>query len=74
MFHSTKPPRSCAIPLADHLPDPDHSIEEERWVVIGETNVGRLLVVCYLDDSDVIRIFSAREPTRTEARRYRDRR
>jgi uncharacterized DUF497 family protein len=54
----------------------DHG-SEERWVTIGETATGNLLVVVHtwaeIDaDHSIVRIISARQPTRNEARQYRD--
>jgi uncharacterized DUF497 family protein len=50
--------------------DPDHSIEESRFIVMGRSKQGRLLVVAYTERSDAIRIVSAREATRQEQRIY----
>ena len=63
-------------PLARSMPDPD-SAGEERWITLGEAASGKLLVVVHswidLDpDRTLIRIISARSPTRNEARTYRE--
>ncbi|GIK61923.1 MAG: hypothetical protein JETCAE03_22620 [Ignavibacteriaceae bacterium] len=52
--------------------DPEHSISEERFIILGITNKLRLLVVVhtYKEDGDVIRIISARKATRTETIYY----
>jgi hypothetical protein len=50
--------------------DPDHSVEESRFIIIGQTKRGRLLVVAYTERSDGIRIISAREATRREREIY----
>ena len=50
--------------------DPDHSIEESRFIVMGRSKQGRLLVVAYTERSDAIRIVSARKATRQEQRIY----
>ena len=52
--------------------DETHSIEEDRFVVIGISENMRLLLVChcYKDDGDKIRIISARKATRPEANQY----
>lgn len=57
------------------MADPDHSGEEERFVVIGLSSKSRLLVVChcYRDPDCTIRIISARRATRTERFRYEER-
>jgi uncharacterized protein len=63
-------------PLARSMLDPD-SVDEERWVTIGETSTGSLLVVVHTwadtgPDSSAVRIISARQATRNEARQYRE--
>ena len=53
-------------PLSLIFPDPDHSIEENRFVSMGLASTGRLLVVAHTDRNDTVRIISAREATRRE--------
>ena len=50
--------------------DPDHSTEEARFIIMGQSEQGRLLVVAYTERSDTIRIISAREATRQERTIY----
>ena len=50
--------------------DPDHSTEESRFIIMGQSRQGRLLVVAYTERSDTIRIISARAATRRERRTY----
>lgn len=52
--------------------DPDHSEEEERFVILGLSNKANLLVVCHCcrASETVIRIISARKATRTESQYY----
>ena len=58
-------------PLAGTIPDPDHSFEEARFVTIGFSAKGRLLVVVHTEeDDDPVRIISAREATPQERKRY----
>jgi uncharacterized DUF497 family protein len=54
------------------IPDPEHSISEERFIILGITNKLRLLVVVhtYKENDDVIRIISARKATKTETKYY----
>lgn len=54
------------------VPDPDHSAEEDRFVLLGMSWALRVLVVChcYREASDVIRIISARKATRAERAQY----
>jgi uncharacterized DUF497 family protein len=50
--------------------DPKHSIEEHRFLIIGESNLQRLFIVSYAERDDKIRIISARELTPQERRNY----
>ena len=52
--------------------DPDHSAEEERFVLLGLSSTLRLLVVahCYRSADSIIRIISARHATKAEERSY----
>ena len=59
-------------PLSDTVDDPDHSAEERRFIIIGISEKGRMLVVAHADDVEVIRIISAREPTQGERRFYEE--
>jgi hypothetical protein len=52
------------------IPDPDHSIDEERYITIGWSNRHRLLMVAHADRGNRIRIISARELTRREQKAY----
>ncbi len=50
------------------IPDPDHSDDEDRFILLGMSWSLRVLVVChcYRETSSVIRIISARKATKTE--------
>ena len=50
--------------------DPDHSENEEQYLIIGTSNQGRLLIVSYTERGDAIRLISARELTRSEREAY----
>lgn len=52
--------------------DPDHSWEEDRFVVFGLSSIGQLLVVAYTERGERIRIISARPATRTERKLYEE--
>lgn len=52
------------------VPDPDHSFDEERFLIFGRTAAGRHLVAAFTDRDDRIRIISARPMTRRERRAY----
>ena len=58
--------------LSITYPDPDHSIDENRFVTIGESRHGRLLIVAHTERGDDIRIISARETTRQERQSYEE--
>ncbi|HQZ17834.1 MAG TPA: BrnT family toxin [Vicinamibacteria bacterium] len=57
-------------PLASTIPDPDHSVHEARFLTIGRSNAGRLVVVSHTDREDEVRIISARPGTRVEKKKY----
>ncbi len=52
--------------------DPDHSEEEERFILLGFSHRANLLVVChcYRQSESVIRIISARRATKNEEKAY----
>jgi uncharacterized DUF497 family protein len=50
--------------------DPDHSTDEHRFIVMGRSKRGSLLVVAYTERSNEIRLISAREATRQERKTY----
>lgn len=50
--------------------DPKHSVKEHRFLIIGESNRQRLLIVSYTERDGKIRIINARELTPQEIRNY----
>ena len=54
------------------IDDPDHSEDEERFVLLGLSSALRLLLVChcYRSEGNVIRIISARKANAQESRSY----
>lgn len=52
--------------------DPDHSDDEERFIILGMSSKANMLVVChcYRASETVIRIISARKATKTESKYY----
>lgn len=50
--------------------DPAHSLGEERFVTIGQTPQGALLVVVHADKGETVRIISARPATVKERKAY----
>jgi uncharacterized DUF497 family protein len=59
-------------PLSDTFDDPNHSTEERRFVIIGMSERGRMLIVAHTDDGGTVRIVSARELTRGEREFYEE--
>jgi uncharacterized DUF497 family protein len=57
-------------PLSLTTPDPLHSVDEERFVLMGESVRGRILVVVHTEREGDIRIISARVATRRERGNY----
>lgn len=57
-------------PLALLMPDPDHSLGEKRYIVLGMSNRQRLLVVAFAERPPRTRLISARRAARRERRRY----
>lgn len=54
------------------LYDPDHSDDEERFLTIGYSNRGRLLVVSHTGRGTRLRIINARPLTPKERRQYEE--
>ncbi|MBQ8813430.1 MAG: BrnT family toxin [Lachnospiraceae bacterium] len=56
------------------IDDPDHSEQEDRFIILGQSSTVKLLVVChcYRESDTVIRIISARKATKTETTQYYD--
>jgi hypothetical protein len=61
-----------ADPLALTGYDPDHSVAEDRFLTMGLSAAGRLLIVSHTDCEDVVRVITAREVTRRERKDYED--
>jgi uncharacterized protein len=59
-----------ADPLARIYDDPDHSLDEARFLLIGHSVAGRVLLVVHAEKGDIVRIISARRPTTRERARY----
>ena len=60
-------------PISILLFDPDHSLSEERYLVLGMSNRQRLLVVACVERPPKTRLISARRATPSERRRYEER-
>ena len=59
-------------PLARIFSDEDHSIEEQREILIGHSSQRRLPVVCFTAYGGSVRIFSARPATKSGRRDYEE--
>lgn len=59
-------------PLALTFPDPDHSFDESRWLLFGQSRYGRILAVVYTVRRGRHRIISARLATRHERKTYEE--
>lgn len=59
-------------PLSITFPDPDHSINESRFVTIGLSTSGKIIILSHTDRGDRIRIISARKTTRKEQKFYEE--
>lgn len=59
-------------PLYVDFYDPDHSSEEHRYIIIGQSRRGRLLLVLHTERGDVTRLISAREVSRSEREAYEE--
>jgi uncharacterized DUF497 family protein len=54
---------SFGDPLSLTLPDPDHSVDEVRLLLLGRSTSGRLLIIAFTDRGDTLRIISSRSMT-----------
>jgi uncharacterized DUF497 family protein len=59
-------------PLSRTISDPDHSEEEERFILLGLSQRGRLLVVAYTERGDRIRLITARLASKREKRQHEE--
>ncbi|HUO77645.1 MAG TPA: BrnT family toxin [Thermodesulfovibrionales bacterium] len=64
----------CLLTLLDE----EHSSKEERWITIGQSDSGKILVVVHTyrkaKGTETIRIISARKATKNEEKQYCERR
>ncbi len=59
-------------PLAVTYHDPDHSVSEQRWITVGMSSTGRVLIVAHTERNGSIRIISARKTTERERKHYEE--
>jgi len=57
-------------PLSITIFDPDHSINEERYIDIGMSSNGQILIVTYTERHSNIRLISCRKATSFERKQY----
>jgi len=52
--------------------DPEHSVDEDRFILLGIGAALRILIVChcFLEDDRIIRIISARKANKNEQKQY----
>lgn len=73
--HRVSFPEAASVfgdPLAITYPDPDHSLAEQRFITIGWSSAGRVLIVAHADRDENIRIISARKTTPSERKHYEE--
>ena len=64
---------ACTVfsdPLSLTIPDPLHSVDESRLVIIGRSQKQILLVIVHVERGSVIRLISARQATKLERKHY----
>ena len=59
-------------PLSITYADPDHSVDEDRYIIIGMSTSGKLLIVAHTDRHNITRLISARPVTTRERKLYED--
>ncbi|TAJ82668.1 BrnT family toxin [bacterium] len=62
----------CGDLLGTTVPDPDHSLAEDRYITVGMSSRRRLVIVAHTERGERIRIISARELTRAEREAYEE--
>lgn len=59
-------------PLYVDFYDPDHSESENRYIIIGTSSIGHVLLLSYTERGEIIRIISARQVTKQELKAYQE--
>ncbi|XCN73274.1 MAG: BrnT family toxin [Candidatus Electrothrix aestuarii] len=59
-------------PLFITVLDEEHAVDEERYITLGLSETGRLLLIAHTDRQGAIRIISARKATKRERRFYEE--
>ena len=71
--HQVKFAEAAEVFEDDHssdVPDPDHSLQEQRYLIFGISRQGKHLVVSYTERAERVRLISARLMTSHERRAY----
>lgn len=61
-----------ADPLSITVGDPDHSEDEQRFLLLGVSHAGRLLVIAHAERLETVRLISARLANRHERQTYEE--
>ena len=69
-FHEAASVLGDALSITYH--DPEHSVTEHRFITVGMSRLGRMLMVAHTDRGDNMRIISARRMTRQERKQYEE--
>jgi len=59
-------------PFSITIPDPAHSVDEQRYIDLGSSDKGRVLVVVYTERGSNVRIISCRKATSSERKLYEE--
>ena len=59
-------------PFSITIPDFDHSVDEQRYIDLGSSDKGRVLVVVYIERVSTVRIISCRKATSSERKLYKE--
>ena len=59
-------------PLYVDFYNPDHSQNENRYIIIGASSMGHILLVSYTERGNITRIISARKVTKQEFKAYQE--
>ena len=59
-------------PLGTTMPDPNHSLVEDRYITVGMPSRRRLVMVAHTERGERVRIISARELTQAEREAYEE--
>ena len=73
--HGVSFPEAASVlgdPISITFPDPDHSAKETRFITVGMSRSGRILLVAHTDRGENVRIISARKTTPQERRHYEE--